>query len=89
MLFHDEEQGHIIIGEAVINLAVSQKEINIHSLIIELGTMAEGDASDNRLAQIADARRWLKAFVETSPRNREELRWHSASRHLRAINNDR
>jgi len=89
VLFHDEEQGHIIIGEAVINLAVSQKEINIHSLIIELGTMAEGDASDNRLAQIADAGRWLKAFVETSPRNREELRWLSASRHLRAINNDR
>lgn len=88
MLFHDEEQGHIIIGEAVINLAVSQKEININSLIIELGSMAEGDASDNRLAQIADARRWLKAFVETSPRNREELRWLSASRHLQPTDRD-
>lgn len=89
MLFHDEEQGHIIIGEAVINLAVSQKEININSLIIELGTMAEGDVSDSRLAQIADARRWLKAYAETSPRNREELRWLSASRHLDSFERNR
>jgi len=84
VLFHDEEQGHIIIGEAVFNLATSQKEINIDSLITELGTMAEYDVSDYRLAQIAEARRWLKSFVNTSPRNREELRWLAGSGHVQA-----
>ena len=60
MLFQDDEKGHVIIGEAALSLALSEKEINVFSLITELGYMAKADNSSTRHAQIIEACNWLK-----------------------------
>jgi len=86
VLFHDDQQGHIIIGEAVFNLAVSQQEISVESLIAELGVMAENGISEDKLSQIADARHWLKGFVNTAPRHRAELRWLATAKSPQLMN---
>ncbi|MFV9670993.1 hypothetical protein [Pantoea sp. ARC607] len=75
MIYHEKQVGHIILGEATINLAFEEQEITLASLIRQLGVMAENEQSDERVAQIADARNWLKSFVEASSRDRAELNW--------------
>lgn len=75
MVYHDKTTGHRILGEAAINLAFEEQEITLVSLIRELSAMAEKERSDERVAQIADARNWLKGFIETSTRDRAELNW--------------
>jgi hypothetical protein len=60
---HDGK-GYVIIGEAALSLALGEKEISVHSLIVELGNMAEAGGSDNRLTEISEARSWLKSFHE-------------------------
>ena len=82
MLFYDKRKGHIIIGQAIINLAACRKEININSLITELGDMAECDVSDDRVALIADTRCWLKSLINTPGRNHKELSWFEAYAYL-------
>ncbi|NIF23972.1 hypothetical protein [Candidatus Pantoea multigeneris] len=64
MSIQHDGKGHVIIGEAALSLALGVKEISVHSLISELGHMAEADGSDNRLTEIAAARIWLKSFHE-------------------------
>jgi len=61
---HHEGKGHVIIGEAALSLALGEKEISVHSLIAELGHMAQAGGSDNRLTEISEARSWLKSFHE-------------------------
>ncbi|WP_419964128.1 hypothetical protein [Pantoea vagans] len=75
MVYHDKTIGHRILGEAAINLAFEEQEITLVSLIRQLGEMAENERSDERVAQIADARNWLKDFIEASTRDRAELNW--------------
>ncbi|MCP1207894.1 hypothetical protein NIM72_20560 [Pantoea sp. B550] len=75
MVYHDKTIGHIILGEAAINLAFEQQEITLVSLIRQLAEMAENERSDERVAQIADTRNWLKGFIEASTRDRAELNW--------------
>lgn len=75
MLFHDDEKGHVIIGEAAVNLALGKKEISVSSLIAELSQMAESKAGEDRLAQIADARRWLREFMQPGRRDQAVLHW--------------
>jgi len=60
---HDGK-GHVIIGEAALSLALGEREISIHSLIAELGHMANAGGSDNRLTEISEARSWLESFHE-------------------------
>lgn len=75
MVFHDKSTGHMILGEAAINLAFEQQDITLVSLIRQLGEMAENESNDDRVAQIADARNWLKSFIKASTRDRAELNW--------------
>lgn len=64
MSIHHDGKGHVIIGEAALSLALGEKEISVQSLIAELGHMAQAGGSDNRLAEISEARSWLKSFHE-------------------------
>ncbi|MDH2065789.1 hypothetical protein [Pantoea sp. GD03673] len=75
MVYYDKAVGHIILGEAAINLAFEEQEITLVSLIRQLGVMAENERSDERVAQIGDARNWLKGFIEDATRDRAELNW--------------
>lgn len=60
MLFQGDSKGHVIIGEAALHLALAKKEISVISMIAELGHMAAGKCSDERLYEISQARSWLK-----------------------------
>jgi len=62
VLFPEDEIGHVIIGEAALSLALSEKEISVFSLIDELSYMAKEEASDERLVEIHEARSWLKTM---------------------------
>ena len=62
MLIQDDEKGHVSIGEAALSLALGEREISVASLLSELGLMAKAGGSPDRLAKIADARRWLNSF---------------------------
>lgn len=75
MVYYDKTIGHMILGEAAINLAFEDQAITLVSLIRQLGQMAENERSDERVAQIADARNWLKGFIEDATRDRAELNW--------------
>ncbi|PHP93385.1 hypothetical protein CBF17_013345 [Pantoea agglomerans] len=75
MVYHDKTTGHMILGEAAINLAFDEQEITLVALIRQLSEMAEQERNDERVAQIADARNWLKGFIEPSTRDRAELNW--------------
>ncbi|THB82571.1 hypothetical protein E1N66_20290 [Pantoea allii] len=75
MVYHDKTIGHMILGEAAINLAFEEQEITLISLIRQLGEMAENERSDDRIEQIADARNWLKSFINPTTRDRAELNW--------------
>ncbi|WP_156138078.1 hypothetical protein [Pantoea rodasii] len=57
MFYHDDEKGHIIIGEAAVSLAIAGQDITAESLIKEFAAIAEADVSDEKLAEIFDARR--------------------------------
>ncbi|MCX3311004.1 hypothetical protein ORN12_18765 [Pantoea vagans] len=63
MLIQDDEKGHVIIGEAALHLALAEKEINVISLIAELGHMAAKASCDERLSDISEARSRLKKFI--------------------------
>lgn len=67
MLIQDDEKGHVIIGEAALHLALAEKEINVLSLIAELGHMAANVSCDERLSDISEARSWLKKHAKTGP----------------------
>jgi len=54
----------VIIDEAALSLAPGEREISVHSLISELGRMAETGSSDKRLTEISEARCWLKSLHE-------------------------
>ncbi len=75
MVYYDKTTGHMILGEAAINLAFEEQEITLVSLIRQLGEMAENERSDDRVEQIADARNWLKGFIDPTTRDRAELNW--------------
>lgn len=62
MSIQHDEKGHVIIGEAALSLALSEKEISVLSLINELGHMMNAGGSDDRLSMISEARCWLKSF---------------------------
>lgn len=75
MLFHEKVVGHVIIGEATLNLALGDRDISVQALIAELGRMAEREENDERLAQIADARSWLKNFVQPERIHQTQTEW--------------
>ncbi|KGT95133.1 hypothetical protein NG99_05775 [Erwinia typographi] len=74
MLFHDDELGHTIIGEAALSLALGDKDISVETLIEQLSLIAENETSDARLVQITDARNWLKSFRQ--PGQKYPSAWH-------------
>lgn len=62
MIISDEEKGHVIIGEAAVNLIFNREEISLETLLNELKVMAENEPSDERVIAISAARNWLKTF---------------------------
>lgn len=62
MFIQDNEKDHVIIGEAALSLALSEREISVASLLSELGKMAKAGGTTERLNKIADAQRWLGNF---------------------------
>ena len=62
MSIQHDEIGHVIIGEAALSLALSEKKISVRSLINALESMASAGGSDARLIEISEARSWLKSF---------------------------
>ena len=75
MFCHDDDKGHVIIGQAAISLAMSGQEISVQSLIRELSLMAETEQSDRKLEEIFDARRWLQSFSRFQSREQAEQHW--------------
>lgn len=75
MVFHNKSTGHMILGEAAINLVFERQDITLVALIRQLGEMAENESNDDRVVQIAEARSWLKSFISPSTRDRAELNW--------------
>jgi len=67
VLIQDDEKGHVIIGEAALHLALAEKEINVISLIAELGHMAANESCNIRLGDISEASRWLMKFANPVP----------------------
>lgn len=63
MLIQDDEKGHVIIGEAALHLALAKKEINVISLIAELGHMAANETCEKRSEDIFKARSWLNQYA--------------------------
>ncbi|PWK94316.1 hypothetical protein C7431_11152 [Pantoea allii] len=59
----DEERGLVIIGEAALHLALTDREIDINSLMDQLKSMATVSCSDDRLCKIFEAISWLKKFI--------------------------
>jgi hypothetical protein len=54
-----EEKGRVIIGEAALALALRKQNIDVPSLMTELGRMAEGSLSSERIESVFKARDWL------------------------------
>jgi len=75
VLFRNDEKGHAVIGEAVISLALGEKEVSVETLIAELGLMAETETRAAKLAEISEARRWLQGYQHYDTRNQSELHW--------------
>jgi hypothetical protein len=67
VLIQDDVKGHVIIGEAALHLALAEKEINVISLIAELGRMAADVSCDERFGNISEARSWLKKYAKPRP----------------------
>lgn len=73
MPLRDEDKGQTIISEAALRLALAEKEININSLLIELGHMATDNCHDERLNKIFVARTWLREFIIPVPAEQHAL----------------
>lgn len=73
MPLRDEDKGQTIISEAALRLALAEKEININSLLIELGHMATDNCHDERLNKIFVARTWLREFISPVPAEQHAL----------------
>lgn len=77
LIISDEEKGHVIIGEAAVNLIFNREEISLGALLTELQGMAENEPSDERLIAISAARSWLKAFRQPGTLSREGAVWYA------------
>lgn len=64
MSVQHDGKGHVIIGEAALSLALSNRKISVQSLIEELGHMACAGGNAARLHEISAASAWLKSFAE-------------------------
>ncbi|MGX9741587.1 hypothetical protein [Pseudocitrobacter corydidari] len=62
MSIQHDEKGQVVIGEAALALALSEKEISVNSLITQLSRMEMGCVTNDRIQSIANARDWLKSF---------------------------
>lgn len=74
MLDYYNNENQLIIGEAVIHLALNNADITVDSLVRELAEMAATEENPARCVQIREAKRWVRGFMPASG-NRDELRW--------------
>lgn len=63
MLLQDDAKGRVMIGEAVLRLALAGKEITVVSLVAELRRMAGDGSSADRQAELSAAVRWLQGYI--------------------------
>ncbi len=62
MSIQHDEKGQIVIGEAALALALSEREISLNTLIMQLSRMEVGCVTDERIQSIVKARNWLMSF---------------------------
>ena len=62
MSIQHDEKGQVVIGEAALALALSEKEISLSTLIMQLSRMEAGCVTDERIQSIVKARNWLMSF---------------------------
>lgn len=62
MSIQHDEKGQIVIGEAALALALSEKEISLNALIMQLSRMEAGCVTHERIQSIVNARNWLMSF---------------------------
>ncbi|WP_128599704.1 hypothetical protein [Pantoea wallisii] len=79
MFYHDDVQGHKIIGEAAFRLITQAQQVTVVNLIEELIAMSEHEACDERLSLISDARYWLKDHLNAGHRYQTAKSWITAS----------
>ena len=59
MSIQHDEKGQGVLGEAALALALSEKEISLNTLIMQLSRMEAGCVTDERIQSIVKARNWL------------------------------
>lgn len=69
-----QNENQLIIGEAVIHLALNNADITVDSLVRALAEMDATEENPARCVQIREAKLWLRGFMSASG-NRDELRW--------------
>lgn len=62
MSIQHAEKGQVIIGEAALALALSEEEISLNALIMQLSRMEAGCVTDERIQSIVKARNWLMSL---------------------------
>lgn len=67
--------GHAVIGEAAVNLAVREKEINVDSLLAELHGMLRAEELSRRIDRINAAISWLSDFRTMGAHNGADQGW--------------
>lgn len=75
MFYHDDVEGHRVIGEAALNLLSRMQDVNVANLIAELSAMSEQEECDEKLSLISDARCWLKNHTSTGKRYPRAKSW--------------
>ena len=75
-MYSEDMNGHAVIGEAAVNLAVREKEITVGALMAELKVMLKAESlSGSRSQRISDAIGWLHDFRILSKREVVTERW--------------
>lgn len=64
MSIQHDDKGHVIIGKAALSLALAEREISVHALIVQLEHMAAAGGSMIRRSEIFAASEWLKSFKD-------------------------
>ena len=75
-MYSEDMNGHAVIGEAAVNLAVREQEITVETLMAEFKLMLKAESlSGSRSQRIIDAIGWLHEFRILSKREVATERW--------------
>lgn len=74
-MFSEDMTGNAVIGEAAVNLAVREQEINVDSLLTELNVMLRAEKISRRITRISAAIGWLRDFRTVGARGGAAQSW--------------